>query len=154
MQRRLAKKEQGSNNWHKLKKKIAKVHQKIKNVRKDFLHKLSTKLIKENQLIALEDLNVSGMLKNSKLAKHIADVSWSKFVTMLEYKSKWYNCIVKKVDRFFASSQTCSECGKKNPQVKDLSIREWTCKCGATHDRDLNASLNILKQAQKDLATT
>jgi len=150
-QKRLARKEEGSNNWYKLKKKIAKVHTKIKNVRKDFLHKLSTKLTQENQLLVIEDLNVKGMLKNSKLAKHISDCSWNKFTTMLIYKGEWYDCIVHKVNRFFASSQTCSECGIKNPKIKDLSVREWTCECGATHDRDENASLNLLKQGKLDL---
>lgn len=152
LQRRLAHKEEGSNNWQKLKNKIAKVHEKIKNVRIDFLHKLSTRLVKENQFICLENLNIKGMVKNSKLAKHIADVSWSKFTDMLEYKGDWYNCIIQKVDRFFASSQTCSKCGTKNPNVKDLSVRNWTCECGAEHDRDLNASLNILQKGKKLLA--
>jgi len=92
------------------------------------------------------------MIKNSKLAKHIADVSWSKFVQMIEYKGDWYNCIIQKVDTFFASSQTCSKCGIKNPNVKDLSVRKWTCECGAEHDRDLNASLNILQEGKKLLA--
>ena len=151
LQRRLAKKQKFSNNWYKLKKKIAKVHTKIKNVRLDFLHKLSTRLVKENQLLVIEDLNVKGMIKNSKLAKHIADCSWSKFTTMLEYKGKWYDCILHKVNRFFASSQTCNICGTKNPKVKDLSVRDWTCSCGATHNRDTNASLNLLKQGKLDL---
>ncbi len=151
LQRRLARKEKGSNNWKKLKKKIAKVYSKIKNIRKDFLHKLSTRLTKEKQLLVIEDLNVKGMLKNSKLAKHISDCAWNMFTTMLEYKSKWYDCRLHKVDRFFASSQTCSVCGTKNPKVKDLSVREWTCKCGATHNRDTNASLNLLKQGKLDL---
>ncbi|MGM0502918.1 MAG: RNA-guided endonuclease TnpB family protein, partial [Bacillota bacterium] len=154
LQRRLSRKEEGSNNWHKLKRKIAKVHEKITNVRTDFLHKLSTRLVKENQLIAIEDLNIKGMIQNSKLAKHIADVSWGKFVQMLEYKGEWYNCIIQKVDRFFASSQTCSECGTKNPDVKDLSIRKWTCECDAEHDRDFNASLNILQEAKEQLAAS
>ncbi|WP_018250250.1 IS200/IS605 family element RNA-guided endonuclease TnpB [Orenia marismortui] len=151
LQRKLAKKKKFSNNWYKLKQKIAKVHSKIKNVRKDFLHKLSTRLTKEKQLLVIEDLNIKGMLKNSKLAKHISDCSWNKFTTMLEYKSKWYDCIVHKVNRFFASSQTCNICGIKNPKVKDLSVREWTCECGTTHNRDTNASLNLLKQGKLDL---
>jgi putative transposase len=151
LQKRLARKEEGSNNWQKLKKEIAKVHAKIKNVRKDFLHKLSTRLTKENQLLVIEDLNIKGMLKNSKLAKHISDCAWNIFTTMLKYKSKWYDCTLHKVDRFFASSQTCSECGSKNPKVKDLSIRKWVCKCGATHDRDINASKNLLKQGKLEL---
>lgn len=152
LQRRLARKEDGSNNWKKLKQKIAKVHVKIKNIRKDFLHKLSTRLTKENQLLVIEDLNVKGMLKNSKLAKHISDCAWSMFTTMLEYKSKWYDCILHKVDRFFASSQTCSECNIKNPKLKDLSVRTWTCDCGATHDRDINAGKNLLKQGKLNLS--
>ena len=151
LQKKLARKEEGSNNWHKLKKKIAKVHEKIKNIRKDFLHKLSTRLTKENQLLVIEDLNVKGMLKNSKLAKHISDCAWNMFTTMLEYKGKWYDCIIHKVDRFFASSQTCSECGKKDPKVKDLSVRTWTCECGVTHDRDINASKSLLKQGKLEL---
>ena len=155
LEKRLARKEENSNNWHKLKKEIAKIHTKIKNLRKDFLHKLSvlsTRLTKENQLLVIEDLNVKGMLKNSKLAKHISDCAWNMFTTMLEYKSKWYDCILHKVDRFFASSQTCSECNIKNPKVKDLSVRTWTCECGATHDRDINAGKNLLKQGQLDLS--
>ncbi|MGM0502244.1 MAG: IS200/IS605 family element RNA-guided endonuclease TnpB [Bacillota bacterium] len=151
LQKKLARKEESSNNWYKFKKKITKVHTKIKNIRKDFLHKLSTRLTKENQLLVIEDLNVKGMLKNSKLAKHISDCAWNMFTTMLEYKSKWYDCILHKVDRFFASSQTCSECGAKNPKVKDLSVRTWTCECGATHDRDINASKNLLKQGKLEL---
>jgi putative transposase len=151
LQKRLARKEESSSNWHKLKKKIAKVHEKIKNIRKDFLHKLSTRLTKENQLLVIEDLNVKRMLKNSKLAKHISDCAWNMFTIMLEYKSKWYNCTLHKVDRFFSSSQTCNECGTKNPEVKDLSVRTWTCSCGATHNRDINASKNLLKQGKLEL---
>jgi putative transposase len=151
LQKKLARKEEGSNNWYKLKKRIAKVHKKIKDIRKDFLHKLSTGLTKENQLIVIEDLIVEGMFKNSKLAKHIFDCAWNKFTTMLEYKSRWYDCTFHKVDRFFASSQTCSECGIKNPEVKDLSVRSWTCSCGATHDRDVNAGKNLLQQGKLEL---
>jgi len=151
LQKRLARKEKDSNNWHKLKQKIARVHAKIKNLRKDFLHKLSTRLTKENQLLILEDLNIKGMLKNSRLAKHISDCGWNIFTTMLEYKGGWYDCLIHKIDRFFASSQTCSECGTKNPQVKDLSVREWMCICGATHNRDTNASKNLLNQGKIEL---
>lgn len=153
LQRKLAKKEEGSNNYKKLKKRIAKVHEKIKNVRHDFLHKLSTRLVQENQLICLESLNIEGMLKNLKLAKHIQNVAWGKFVKMLEYKGRWYDCIIQKVDTFFASSQICSECGRKNPKIKDLSIRQWTCQCGAEHNRDKNAANNLLAQGKKQLAS-
>lgn len=153
LQKVLARKEEGSNNWKKVKTKIAKLHEKIKNVRKDFLHKQSLRIVRENQTIIIEDLNVKGMLKNTRLAKHISDVSWGKFKDMLAYKADWYDRVFHKVDRFFASTQKCSECGTKNPRLKDLSIREWTCgECGAKHERDENAAINVLKQGLKELA--
>ncbi|KXS47472.1 putative transposase [Halanaerobium congolense] len=147
LNKRLAKKEEGSNNWYKVKNKLARVHEKIANIRKDFLHKLSTKLIRENQTIVVESLKVKNMLKNSNLAKSISDVSWSKFVEYIEYKAEWYGRDLIKIDTFFPSSQLCSECGYQNKEVKDLSIREWECpKCHSIHDRDINASKNILQQ--------
>ena len=147
LNRKLAKKEKGSNNWKKIKNKLAKAHKKIANIRKDFLHKLSTKLIRENQTIVIESLKVKNMLKNSKLAKSISDVSWSKFIDFLSYKAKWYGRELIKIDTFFPSSQLCSECGYKNKEVKDLSVRKWECpKCHKIHDRDINASKNILKE--------
>lgn len=150
LNKRLAKKEKSSNNWYKIKNKLARVHEKIANIRKDFLHKLSTKLIRENQTIIVENLKVKNMLKNSRLAKSISDVSWSKFIDYLDYKANWYGRELIKIDTFFPSSQLCSECGYQNKKVKDLSVREWECpKCHSIHDRDINASKNILQQGLK-----
>jgi putative transposase len=127
----------------KTKQKIAKLHEKIVNQRKDNLHKISTKLIRENQSIALENLNVSGMMKNHNLAQSISDVSWSSFVSMLEYKADWYGVNLLKIGRFDPSSKTCSCCGNINKNLK-LNDREWKCTtCNTTHDRDINAAKNI-----------
>ena len=119
----------------------------ILNQRTDFLHKESTKLVRENQIICLEDLNVKGMVCNHKLAKSISDVSWSKFFKMLEYKAHFYGTEIIKVPRFYASSQTCSCCGSKHSITKDLGIRKWVCPtCNTTLDRDINAAINILNK--------
>ncbi|MCK8826755.1 IS200/IS605 family element RNA-guided endonuclease TnpB [Natroniella acetigena] len=155
LNRSLARKEKGSNNWCKAKKKLGKVYEKVANIRLDFLHKVSTKLIEENQFIAVETLKVKNMLKNSKLAKSISDVSWSKFIELLTYKAKWYGRNLVKIDTFFASSQLCNNCGYKNEKVKDLSVRKWECpKCKEVHGRDINASLNILNEGLKIKAST
>ena len=154
-QRRHAHRKDGSRRKQKARAAVAVVYEKIANVRRDFLHKESTKLVSDNQVIGIEDLHVAGMLKNYKLAKHISDVSWSSFFRMLKYKSVLYGCDLVQVGRFYASSQTCSVCGEKNSQVKDLDVRAWTCPhCGAHHDRDKNAAINILRKAKDILAAS
>jgi len=144
LQRRLAKKTKGSANRKVAKLKVAKLHAKITDSRKDFLHKLSTRLVNENQVIAIETLAVSNMQKNHNLAKSIADASWSEFVRQLEYKSLWYGRDLVGIDRWYPSSKRCFDCGhtvKKMP----LYVREWTCpECGTIHDRDINAARNVL----------
>ncbi len=145
-QRILSKRKKNSNRKFKQQKKVFKIHEKIANQRLDFLHKLSTKLINENQVICLESLKVKNMVKNHCLAKSISDCSWSKFVELLKYKANWYGREISKIDKFFPSSKLCSVCGWKNKDLK-LEERTWTCKiCDTDHDRDINASYNILKE--------
>lgn len=147
-QKELSKKKKGSSNRNKQRLKVARIHERVSNSRLDFLHKLSSKLINENQIIYLEDLNVKGMVRNHKLAKAISDCSWSKFVTFLKYKADWGEREIIQIDRFFPSSKTCYNCGwvKQDLTLKD---REWLCSnCNSTIDRDLNAALNILKQGR------
>ena len=144
LQRRLAKKTKGSANRKKARLKVAKLHAKIADSRKDFLHKLSTRLVNENQVIAIETLAVSNMQKNHNLAKSIADASWSEFVRQLEYKSLWYGRELVGIDRWYPSSKRCSDCGHTVAKMP-LSVREWTCpECGTIHDRDVNAARNVL----------
>jgi putative transposase len=142
-QRRQAKKKLDSQNRQKARLKVARIYNKISDSRKDFLHKLSTKLIRENQVISLEDLNVAGMVKNRKLSKAIADASWSEFVRQLKYKAEWYGRKIAQISPWFPSSKLCSDCGFRVEKMP-LDIREWTCKnCGSHHDRDINAAKNI-----------
>jgi putative transposase len=146
LQRKLKHKKIGSSNYKKLQKKISKLHLHIANQRKDFLHKESQKVVDENQVIVLENLNVKGMIKNRRLARSIADVSWSMFKTFVSYKADWSNKTVVLVDRFFASTKLCNGCQSKNTMLS-LSDREWVCpNCGTKHDRDINASRNIKKE--------
>lgn len=146
-QRRLSRKQKSSNNRNKQRVRVAAVHEKVVNQRTDFLQKTSTILLRENQAVCIEDLNVKGMVRNHKLAKHIASVSWSRFFEMLSYKAEWYGNEIIKVPTFYPSSQTCNCCGYQNPIVKNLFIRDWTCPvCGAYHDRDGNAAVNILRK--------
>ena len=155
LQCQLSRKKIGSNRYKKHSKKIAKLHEKIRNIRTDFLQKLSTRIIQENQLIISEDLNIKGMVQNHRLAKAINDVSWSEFARMIEYKANWYGRTYHKINRFYASSQTCNVCGYKNVDIKDLNIRQWICpQCNTKHDRDNNAAINILNQGLKELGLT
>ena len=146
-QRKLASKKLGSNNWNKQRIRLAKVYEKVSNIRKDYLHKISHQLVSENQVIVTEDLAVSNMLKNHRLAKSISDCAWYEFTRQLTYKSDWNNREYIKIGRFTKSSQPCNVCGYINEKVKDLSVREWTCpNCGTIHDRDINAAINILNE--------
>lgn len=146
-QRKLSKKVKGSKNRNKARLKVARLHEKIKNQRSDFLHKETARLVHENQVIYLEDLNVKGMMKNRRLSKAISDVSWGEFARQLKYKAQWNGSVIVQIGRFEPSSKLCSTdgCDFKNQNLK-LSDREWTCpKCGITHDRDINAAKNIKK---------
>ena len=135
-----------SKNYQKQKKKVAKIHNKIRNKRKDFINKLSTKIINNHGIICIEDLNIRGMLKNHKLAKSISDVSWSEFIRQLEYKANWYGRKIVKVTTFYPSSKTCSSCGNVKKELL-LSERIYQCECcGLEIDRDYNASINILRK--------
>ena len=146
-QRKLSHMEKGSSNRNKQRIKVARIHRHINNQRNDYLHKLSKKIIDENQIICIEDLKVKNMEQNHKLARSIIDASWSRFVSMLMYKASWYGNTIIKVPTNYASSQLCSKCSYKNSITKDLAIRKWTCpECGSIHDRDINAARNILSK--------
>lgn len=147
LQKSLSRKVYGSKNYEKARIKLAKFHEHIANCRKDYLHKISIFLVRNYDIICAETLQVKNMLKDHKLAKAISDVSWYEFCRQLEYKCLWYNKKFVQINTYFASSQTCSDCGFKNSNIKNLDVREWTCpECGCHHDRDINAAINILNQ--------
>jgi len=152
-QQHLSRKQKDSNRYNNQKLKVARLHKKITNSRNDNLHKVSTELIKKYDRIFIEDLNIKGMIKNHKLAKHIADASWSKFVEMLSYKAKWNDKEVIKINRFYPSSKSCHKCGYINQNLT-LETREWICpECKSKLDRDLNAAINIFIEGHKDIST-
>src|SRR6266849_5652952 len=143
-QRRLAKKKKGSKNRAKARLKVARLHKKIADRRRDYQHKLSTKIIRENQVVCIESLHVKNMVKNHSLAKAISDVGWSEFVRQLEYKAEWYGRTLVKIDKWYPSSKRCFDCGHMLDSLT-LDVRSWTCpECGVAHDRDINAAKNIL----------
>ncbi|MGD6805226.1 IS200/IS605 family element RNA-guided endonuclease TnpB [Rossellomorea vietnamensis] len=154
-QRILSRRELGSSNWTKQKKKVARLHERIVNARKDMLDKISTEIVKNHDIIGIEDLSVKNMLKNKDLSKGISEVSWAQFRSMLEYKSVWYGKQVIAAAKNFPSSQLCSVCNHKYKAVKDLALREWTCpNCKSNHQRDLNASINLRNEALRLTAGT
>jgi putative transposase len=142
-QRKISRKTKGSKRWDKQRIVVAKIHEKITNSRKDFLNKLTTKLINEHDVIAIEDLNVRGMVKNRKLSKAVSDIGMFELKRQLEYKAKWYGKTIVQIDRFYPSTKTCSSCGYILPKLS-LDVRKWTCpECSAEHDRDINAAINL-----------
>lgn len=152
-QRKLSRKTKGSANWEKARVKVARIHERIAKQRSDTLHKLTTALVQDYDVICVENLNVKGMVKNHRLAKFIADASWGELNRQLRYKCEWHHKALAVVDMFYPSSQLCGTCGHRNAGTKDLSVRVWQCPgCGTIHDRDINAANNILKEGLRLLA--
>ncbi len=152
LQKRLSRKTKGSNNYLKQRTKVARQHERIANMRRDFLHQQSTRIVRENQVICLEDLRVKNLVKNRRLAKSISDAGWGMFRQMISYKAEWYGRTVVIIDKFYPSSKLCSVCGETNPMLT-LSVREWQCPhCKAVHNRDTNAARNILNEGLRLLS--
>lgn len=152
-QKKLSRKEKGSNNWRKQKTKVAKIHAKIVDRRADYAHKLTTRLVRENGVICIETLRVQNMMRNQCLARSIGDVSWGMIARQLEYKAAWYGRNLVKIDQWYPSSKRCSDCGSLQSMMP-LNIREWVCPdCGSVHDRDVNAALNVLAAGQAVIAS-
>ena len=155
LQHQYSRKRKGGKNREKSRIKLARQYEKLRNQRKDFLHKFTTNLVKSHDVICCEDLNVKGVIRNHNLAKSVLDASWSEFVRQLKYKCTWYGKAFVQIDRFYPSSQLCNKCGYKNIQVKNLSVRSWTCTyCGTCHDRDVNAVQNILQEGLRVLKSS
>ena len=150
LHRELSRKQKGSKNRDKSRVKLAKLYEKLNNKKQEYLHSISNKLLNENQVIAMEDLNVKGMMQNHNLAKSIQELSLYDFKNKLIYKANWYDRSMVEVGRYFASSKLCNCCGHKNKELS-LNDREWMCECGVKHNRDLNAAINIEKEGRKIL---